>query len=857
VSLNKKIVFFLIISNFTACKQIITAMLEMMKKAWPYVAAVVLFIVLSFAYFSPVLEGEHLPQMDETHAQGMAKELVDHEAKTGEKAMWTNSMFGGMPAYQIKGDNSGNMFSYLNRAFRLGLPFHTVAIVFLYLMGFYVLLLSMRVDKWLSLVGAIAFAFGSYNLIIIIAGHITKAYAIALMAPVLAAILFAYNRNKYLGALFTAIALGMEIAYNHVQITYYLAMLVLVLIITRFIVAYKDKAVAAFVKTTAWLGVAVVLAILPNISNLWTTSEYGKFSIRGKSELSATPGQKEHSGLDKDYALAWSYGKKETLTLLIPNVVGGASESLANSDVAMEQIDPQFKEFVAQSGFSQYWGGRPFTSGPVYAGAIVCFLFFLGAFLYKGKERWWLIAGTLLSLFLAWGKNFPMFTDLMFYYFPLYNKFRTVEMALVIASLTIPVLGFLGLREIYERPEIIRQNSKWFLLAVVLTGGLSLLLYVMPSAFFNFMSPDELSGLLQQKQEAPQMAAAIDQFISNLRAARTALLKADAIRSFFLIILASGSIWLYSTNKLGKHYLTAGLALLIIIDLWTIDKRYLNEDHFTSSVQTAEFTQSPADKEILKDTDPYYRVFTVYRNPFTEVNTSYYHKSIGGYHGAKLRRYQDLIDRYLQRDLMTLNSTLQKGNVNEVMAAIENMQIVNMLNTKYIIFNPNTAPIHNPFAMGNAWFVSGVKTVATADEEIETLAQTNLRTTAVLNKKYDAAVTGLSTDSVIGKIVLEEYRPDYLKFSANTNRQQLAVFSDIYYPAGWNAYVDGQQVEILQANYVLRALVVPQGTHTIEFRFEPQSFNTGKTIAYAGSVLLVLLFGAYLFIRRKKCKKEL
>lgn len=828
-------------------------MIDKLKGLWPYLVAVLLFVVLSFAYFSPVLEGKKLPQMDNSHAIGMAKELIDHEKETGERAMWTNSMFGGMPSYQIRGDASNNVFGRFNEASRLGLPYYTVAILFLYLFGFYLLLLSMKVDHWLAVVGAIAFAFGSYNLIIVIAGHITKTYAIALMAPVIAGILYAYNKNRWIGGILTAVALGMEIAYNHVQITYYLFLLVLVLIISKLIIAIKEKALKAFTQTSAVLALAALLALLPNISNLWTTYEYGKDSIRGASELSTPEGEKAHSGLDKDYAFAWSYGVHETLTLMIPNVVGGASEALAGSESAMKQVDNRMKEYVGQN--SQYWGGRSFTSGPVYVGAILCFLFFIGAFYYKGRERWWLIAGTILSIFLAWGKNFGFFNDFMFYYFPLYNKFRTVEMALVIASFTIPVLGFLGLKTLFDKPELLKQETKWFMIAFGLTGGVSLLLYLFPTAFYDFLSKQEMEMFYQQKQQGGEMGMMYGLLEENLIIARKTLLKADALRSFFFIFLGSASLWFYGQEKISARYLTWGLAILIFIDLWGVDKRYLNNDHFIGKTKAKqEFTLSKADRNIKKDTDLYYRVFSIYRNPFTEVTTSYHHKSIGGYHGAKLRRYQDVIDRYLQNDWQTLVSQLQQGSTpGDLEIAMENMPVINMLNTKYVIYNPNAAPIFNPNYMGNAWFVNSVKLVENADEEIAAIGGVNLQNTAVVEKRYADYVSGYHCDSVSGILNLVTYRPDQLVFEVQTDQDQLAVFSDIYYDKGWNTYIDGEKAAHIRVNYILRGLMIPAGATTVEFRFEPKSHQYGQWLAIMSSGLIVLLIiGMAVWQWRKK-----
>ncbi len=835
--------------------------MDKLKSFLPYIGAVVLFMALSFAYFSPVLENKELPQLDQSHAIGMAQELKSFEANTGEKSQWTNSMFGGMPAYQIKGDSSKNIYSYINRISRLGLPYKTVAILFLYMLGFYIFLLSCKLDKWMSLIGAIAFAFGSYNLIIIIAGHITKAYTIALMAPVVAGVLYTYNRNRLLGGLFTAIALGLQIAYNHVQITYYLALLVGIIVISRIVYAAINKTLSSVAKSTGVLVIAAFLAILPNISNLWTTYEYGKYSIRGKSDLQASEGEKVHSGLDKDYALDWSLEPIGTWTLLVPNAVGGASEAIGNNKDALKEVDSQFKETVAAQ--SQYWGGRTFTSGPVYAGAIICFLFFIGLLFYKGPDKWWLIAGTIFSFFLSWGKHFPGFTDFMFYHFPLYNKFRTVEMAMVIASFTIPTLGFLGLREVYNDPNLIKEKSWKFLAAFGLSGGISLLFYLFPAAFFNFISDMELSAILQQKQQyiqqnaaqATQVSQYFDDLLYNLKLARMSLLKADAFRSFAFILIASGSLWLFATNKLPKKYVIWGLGLLIIIDLWSVDKRYLNNDHFQSKrkvTQTFELTPSDiAINAVKKDGE---RVFTIYRNPFTEVNTSFHHQSIGGFHGAKLRRYQDVIDYYLAKDWQTLTSVLQsQGNEQSIQSKLAEMPVLNMLNAKYIVYNPNSEPIINNNTCGDVWFIKETYPVDSPDAVIDALGYVDLKEKAVVNTSEFSLLKSYKVDSIQGNIELTDYKPNQLTYKYEIPQTQVAVFSQIYYPKGWNAYLDGKTIDICRADYILRAVELPSGSHELVFKFEPKSYKLGQIIALLSSIIILLLV---LFVGYKYWKEK-
>ncbi len=816
-------------------------MVEKLKSSLPYIGTILLFVIMSFVYFWPVTQNKDLPQLDQTHAIGMAHELNQFKQQTGENSQWTNSMFGGMPAYQIKGDSSSNIFSFFNNTLRLRLPYKTVAILFLYLLGFYIFLLSLKIDKWMSLIGAIAFAFGSYNLIIIIAGHITKAYTIALMAPVIAGILFTYNRNKWLGGIITTIALGMQIAYNHVQISYYLALLVMVIVICRLIYAILNHTLPSFLKATGIIAIAAFLAVLPNITNLWTTYEYGKYSIRGKSDLQVKQGEKEHNGLDKDYALSWSLEPKGTWSLMIPNIVGGASEAISNNPTALGKVDARYRENIGK--MSQYWGGRAFTSGPVYAGAIICFLFMLGIFFYKGPDKWWLIAATIFSFMLAWGKHISWFTDIMFYHFPLYNKFRTVEMALVIASFTIPTLGFLGLREIYKKPELIKNNTNKFLAAFGLTGGICLLFYLFPQTFFSFLNSNDIAQKNKLLQTYANQGAQIEDLFNNLVIARESLLKADALRSFIFIAIGSASIWFYTTGKLTGKYLVWGLGILILIDAWSVDKRYLNNDDFvTAKKARSPFTETPADKAIFASETTGDRVFTIYQNPFMEVNTSYFHQSIGGFHGAKLRRYQDIIDKYLMNDWQTMIKQLQsKSNEQQIQSALQKMPALNMLNGKFVVYSPNAKPIINTSAYGNAWFVKDVYPVESPDGAIDAIGYTNLQRKAIINTKEFASLSDYHVDSIQGNIELTDYKPNHLTYSYESPKEQLAVFSQIYYPKGWYAYIDGKPTDIYRSDYILRALKLPGGKHKVEFKFHPTSYHTGKTIALISSILIVLL----------------
>ena len=793
-----------------------------LKRFIPHLAVVLIFLVVILAYFSPVLEGKRLQQSDITQWKGMSKEITDYRAKTGEEALWTNSMFGGMPAYQISVQYKGNLIRYIDDIFKLGLP-HPANLVFIYFIGFFILLMVMKVDPWLALGGALAFTFSSYFFIILEAGHNSKAHAIGYMAPVLAGILLTY-RGKYLaGALLTALFLALELSANHLQITYYLGLMVVMLGVYELIIAIQEKKIPAFAKSTGLLFVAALLAISVNITNIWATWEYGKETIRGKSELSHSP-EKRTSGLDKDYATQWSYGVGETFSLLIPNAKGGATGSLGNNVKAMEKVDNMYAQSVA--GQNQYWGDQPFTSGPVYVGAIMMFLFVLGMFIYKGKLKWWLLAVTVLSILLAWGKNFMPFTDFFLHYVPGYNKFRAVSMILVIAELAIPLLGILTLKEIVENPEILRTKIKYFYAALGLTGGLALVFYLLPQTFFSFLSYMEVGAVADQRKslESAQLTQ-FDALIYNMQMARVAIFKADAIRSVLFIAVAAALLWLYSRAKMNKWMIVAGMVVLIAADVIPIAHRYLNNDNFVKkSIVANPYQPTNADALIMKDVDPNFRVFNTTVNAFQEGHTSYFHKSIGGYHGAKLRRYQELIDHHISTG---------------------NMQVLNMLNAKYFIVageNRLPTPELNMDALGNAWFVKEVKMVDNADAEIDALTDFVAETTAVVDKRFASNVEGFAfkADSS-AKIELTEYQPNKLKYAFESATDQLTVFSEIYYDKGWNAYIDGKKAPYFRADYVLRAMVIPAGKHEIEFRFEPKVFAIGEKVSFASSLLLILM----------------
>ena len=788
-----------------------------LKKLRPHLIVLLLFMSISFVYFSPLLEGKMLDMHDIKQWQGMSKEVVDFHEKTGENALWTNSMFSGMPAYQIATWSDANLIQYVVKVITLGMP-RPASLLFLYLLGFYILLLSLKVDYRLAAVGAIAFAFSSYFFIIIQAGHMTKAHAIAYVPMVVAAVLYTYRGKMLLGGVLTALTVALEIYANHLQITYYLALMLLIIGLVQFVKDLKAKNLVDFAKRTGVLLVAALLASGTAFTNLAATMEYGKDSTRGKSELTTNLDNKT-TGLDKDYATQWSYGIAETFTLLIPNFHGGASQGELTTESETYQAiksTPNAKQLIKQ--LPLYWGDQPGVGGPTYAGAIVIFLFVLGLFFVKSEMRIWLVMATIMSIMLAWGKNFMGLTELFLDYFPGYNKFRAVSMILVIAEFTIPLLGFVALNKFLSSDKLENEKEKSLKLAFYIVGGITLLFALIPSLFFDFVGGQDAS---LEKNGWP---------IDALQSDRAGLLSADAWRSFIFIALTFGTLWLFLKNQLQSKYVIFIVGVLVLADMWTVNKRYLNNDNFASKRKVEKpYQASQADQQILNDKDPNFRVFNQTVSTFNDASTSYFHKSIGGYHGAKLKRYQELIENHIA-----------KGN----------MAVLNMLNTKYFISQQGQVQ-QNPGAMGNAWFVNNVNIVANADAEIAALNGFNPDSTAIVDIRFsDQIIENL--DNSNATITLEEYKPNYLKYTSSSTKDGIAIFSEIYYDKGWNAYIDGELKPHFRADYVLRGMQIPEGNHLVEFKFEPSTYKTGETVALASSVTLLLLLA---FVSFKELRK--
>ncbi len=807
-----------------------------------HLVVVLVFIGISLAYFSPLLEGKVLQQSDMTQVQGMSRELTEFHEETGEYSQWTNSMFSGMPAFHVGTTGAKRtIYTYLAEIMRFGSSFISPFGVFmLLLLGFYILLLSMRLNHWLSAIGAFAFAFSSYNMIIVEVGHINKAYAIAFMAPVIAGILLTYRGKHLIGGLVFILGLGLELYSNHLQITYYLLIISLVIVVTKLVYSLKEKELRKFLTATGILIVAAIIAVLPNISSLWVNYEISKQSMRGNPELTMDQ-ENQTSGLDKDYALGWSYGRAEAFSLMIPYVKGGKTSRLGENKNAIEKVDPQYREAVGNQ--NHYWGAKATTSGDNYSGAIVVFFFVFGLLVFKGSLRWWILITTSLSILLSWGNNLPGLSYFFLDHVPLYNKFRTVEMTLVIACFNIPLLAFLAIDRIQREPDIITKNKKKLLIAFGLTGGLSLVFYLIPD-LFSFFTEQEKQIFNQQLAGAePGYAAQFRAFTDELETARKYIFRYDAIRSFFFIAAAFLLTWFYANKKLKLAYFIAGLGFFILIDMWMVDKRYLNNDNFLTKRQKQNIiSRTPADDFILQDPDMHYRVVNLTKSPWNDATTSYYHKSIGGYHGAKLRRYQDLIEFYISPGLQSIIGTLNtQPSIAQLDSVLARQQVLNMINTKYIIYNPSAQPITNLRAMGHAWIVNDVKIVNNADEEITALSANNLGDVAIVDKRFTELIPDdLPHNEPKGTVKLTEYRPNYLSYQAELDQKSLVLFSDVYYEGGWNAFIDGKPVPHFRANYILRALPVEAGDHMIEFRFEFKPFELGEKISMAGSILVLI-----------------
>ena len=830
-----------------------------LKKCLPDAIVIVIFAVISFAYFFvPVSQGKILFRHDSQASVGLGQELTQYEQRTGEVTRWTNSVFSGMPTYQISPSyNSTDGLSALMSAYHLWLPDY-VWFIFAYLLGFYILLRAFNFRQSLAALGSIIWAFSSYFLIIIAAGHLWKVMALAYLPPMIGGVVLAY-RGKYLwGFIVTAVFTAFEIKANHVQMTYYYLFIVLFMVIAYLVQAIREKRLQHFFKASGILIAAALIGIAINISNLYHTWEYQKESMRGKSELTkANSANQTSSGLDRDYITQWSYGIDETLTLLVPDAKGGASVPLSQNATAMAKANPEVENMLPQlyEAIPQYFGTQPGTSGPVYVGAFVLFLFVLGLFIVKTPIKWALLAATALSILLSWGHNFMGFTNFFLDYVPMYAKFRTVASILVIAEFTIPLLAALALKRIIDEPTVLTKNMKYVYASLALTAGVALAIALMPSMMGPFVSDQErqmLSGIQGMTPDVQNM------MLSSIATMRGAMVSADAWRSIVIIIIGVAMLLLFKAQKIKAIYLIVGISALCLIDLWQVDKRYLNDEMFVPKSERDTPQQATAtDLQILKDKSLSYRVLNFASGAFNENNTSYFHKSIGGYHPAKLRRYQDMIDKYIAPEMQTaMQAIANKGGVMSEVDGRKLFPILNMLNAKYFIVplqGNATTSIQNPYAQGNGWFVNKLTYVADANAEYAGVGKIDVSHEAVADKKFEPILGQTQTNDSTARVVLTKYEPNNMTYTVSSTKGGVVVFSEVYYP-GWTATIDGQPAELGRVNYILRALNVKAGKHEVVLDFHPTSISTTETIAYAALIVLLLAICVAIYSEKKKQK---
>ena len=835
-----------------------------MKKLLPDLIAILAFVLLSFAYFFPAdIENRILFQHDTAAGAGAGQEVKEYYEQTGERSRWTNSLFGGMPMYQIAPSyDSTKSLQWVQKAYQLFLPDY-VCLTFMLMLGFYILLRVFGIPVWLAGLGGIMWAFSSYFFILISAGHIWKFITLAYVPPTIAGIVLAYRGKLLWGGILTALFVALQITSNHVQMSYYFFFVILFFVGAYFEKAWRTKTLPQFFKASAVLIVAALVGIAANVSNLYHTYTYSKETMRGKSELVQTgdAAKQTSSGLDRDYITQWSYGIDETLTLLVPNFKGGASTALSQSETAMSKANPMYSSLYGS--LTQYFGTQPMTSGPVYVGAFVLFLFVLGCFIVKGPLKWALIGATFFSIVLSWGKNFMPLTDFFIDYVPLYNKFRAVSSILVIAEFTIPLLAIFALKRLLEEPEILKQEKKPLGISLLLTAGIALLLAVAPGSIGSGYVPAQEAQMLQNAVNQQMIPAnELSGILANLGEMRAELVSSDALRSFIIIGIGCSLLWLYASGKLRSSLTIAGITILCLADMWGVNKRYLNDAQFVPhSIRTETFTKTNTDELILQDTSLDYRVLNFATSTFDDNNTSYWHKSVGGYHPAKLRRYQEMIEHHISPEMQAAYKAIATAGGEMDSVDANKFRILNMLNTKYFIFpagqQRQTVPILNPHAYGNAWFVNKVQYVNNANEEIDALDSIIPTETAVVDARFKDVLKG-ATESYkdsLSSIRLTSYAPNRLTYETNNAQDGIAVFSEIYYPDGWHVTIDGQPAELARADYILRTMYVPAGQHTIEMRFDPTSLHVTEGIAYGALALLVIgIIVAVLIAKRKYVK---
>jgi hypothetical protein len=802
-------------------------------------------LAVSLFFVSPALQGKQLKQFDILQFEGSAKEIKDYREK-GEQILWTNSMFSGMPAYIISTPYKGNVFTHI-RIFLLNVLPKPAPLIFLLMLNFFILMIAVRAEPWLAVTGALAFAFSTYFIVIIAAGHNAKVDAIAWLPGVLGAMYITYRRNLWVGAALFGLLFAMELKASHPQMTYYFSFLALAFVIGEAVGMLREKQIPRFLKASALLGLMALLALGANWSYLKTTNDYSKYSIRGKSDLTSEADNKT-SGLDRDYITQWSNGISETMSFLIPNFKGGESGDISKNTDALQAVSARERRMLQGNA---YWGDQPFTGGPVYAGAGIFLLFIFSLFYFKDRMKWPLLAASLFLTIISWGRHIPSFTDFMMDHFPMYNKFRAVASALIIPELVVPFLGLASLavliknRESFSQPAVLMGKPMRFhngQLFLGVAGGMVILLglmFAIPGLFNTFFAEGEYEDIMAQFM---QMGAQPDQaaeYLGVLETARIAIFRADVMRSLLFVVLTAALVWSYGKFGYHKYLFGAGIFVITASDLITVNRRYLNENNFVNKNES--FKKSLADAEILKDTDLNYRVANLSVSTFQDATTSYYHKSIGGYHGAKLKKYQEVIEKGLSPELERLISLIQAGpGAEELQNLLKNIHVLNRLNTRYFILNPQGAPMRNPYALGNAWFPQEIIWVNNADEEMNRMLAQSPTQAAVVDKKFEQILSGIrfGVDS-LSSAKLTAYHPEKLTYEVNASADRLMVFSEVWYPEGWFCYIDGKETPLARADYLFRAVKVPAGKHQVELVFAPR-FQTDENISLAFSLSLLL-----------------
>jgi len=865
----------------------------------PHIAALLIFVLLIFAYFPEIFSGKSLRMDDIEQHKGMANELADFRERTGEEAIWTNAMFTGMPGYLISVIFKGNLVANIGTIIKMGFP-RPADSMFVIMIGLYILFLVLKVRQPLAIVGAAAYCFTTYNLLIMEAGHMSKVESISWVPWLMAGVLMVLNGKQIMGGFFTAIFSSIQIKSSHFQVTYYLAFVIFFLLLFYLIEAYKNKTIPSFAKGVGVLVIAAFFGVLTNFSSLYTIYDYGKDSIRGKSEL--TIGDvKDGGGLEKNYALDYSYGVGESFSYMIPNVYGGASNlGLAEQKEALKEADTNYRQYISQ--MPQYWSDTS-TTGPFYAGALICFLSVLGFFLVKSPIKWAFLCSAVLVLLLSWGKNFEGFSVFMLDYFPLYNKFRAVKTTLVITDFIFPVIAILGLNEAMNQPDLFKTKRKELIYSFSLTGGLCLLFYLLPEMFFNF---DYLMSEIDNQLTEFLPKAGLDkvQFIGNLTAVRISIFKSDALRSFLLISAGLAVLFAYSKFKFNEVLLAALIGIIVVGDLFSVDKRYVNKKDLVSNSKFAiPYEPSVADESIfsrevtsdaslqtkidaavalatsntkkkkgLSEDEIYkyryrgllantnYRVINLAKSSFNDAATSYFHKSVGGYCAAKLERYQEMIKYHIEPNIKNIYAAFNaQPSDSSLNAMMSKLYALNMLNAKYIIYNEKAPPLVNKSALGNAWTVNEIKWVNSADEEIKAMdANFNAKNTAIIDKRFKEVLGNAMPSADSSAVVfLKSYAPNALAYDFNASKNQIVLFSEVYYEKGWKAFIDGKETPHFRSNYVIRGLVVPAGKHEIKFIFHPDIYYSTEKISYASSVILLIALLLFLGLSFRKKKTEI